>query len=172
VNDIYPGMVMCKTSGENTTLYAGPATVGGFSAAVPWGLAELFVAPILGIDEVALSNTNLMTVWRGGPQFTCAILAPAFDPNASWVNATTGARQLIAATTGVSGSSSASTGPGKITPFVPANYYATNQGCSEPIGQLISVDGPTQITVNFNPELAFLSTAAVAALTSPTTSVV
>lgn len=76
--DILPGMVMCRAKGETFTLYTGA------EGQVPFGLSALFVAPKLGIDEVTPTNSNLFTVWVGGPDSLFEVLAPAFDPAGQW----------------------------------------------------------------------------------------
>lgn len=76
--DIYPGTVMARKEGEIFTPYTGAA------GQKPFGLAALFVAPTLGIDEVTESGTNNFTVWVGGEQALFEVLAPAFDENALW----------------------------------------------------------------------------------------
>lgn len=86
--DIYPGMVMAKLAGEVFTL-AGTASGGGVLPATAglirgFGLADLFVAPTLGIDETTLSGLNVFPVWQGGPDATFEILAPAFATTQSW----------------------------------------------------------------------------------------
>lgn len=94
--DIYPGMVMAKLAGENFTL-AGTASGGGVLPAAgasagtsmvrAFGLSALFCAPTLGIDETQYphdSSLNVFTVWRGGPDATFEILAPAFAVDQAW----------------------------------------------------------------------------------------
>lgn len=139
--DIYPGMVMCKTAGENVTLYRGTGNQR------PWALSALFIAPVLGIDEVALSNTNNMTVWRGDRDAVFDILAPAFDTLApsGWVQATDGSRQPLGVTTATNNWSAA---PGLLTPWSATAF--TNGYVSEPFATLIAVNGPTSIKVGLD----------------------
>lgn len=88
--DIYPGMVMAKLAGEVFTL-AGTASGGGVLPTTglirAFGLAALFVAPTLGIDETQYphdSSLNVFPVWQGGPDATFEILAPAFATTQNW----------------------------------------------------------------------------------------
>jgi hypothetical protein len=89
--DIYPGSVMARTTKEQFTLFTGAANQ------TPFGLAALFVAPVLGIDEVVETGTNLFTVWVGDSQAVFEVLAPAFDQTANWGLATNGSRQMLTA---------------------------------------------------------------------------
>lgn len=88
--DILPGIVMARKQGEVYTPFTNAA------GQVPYGLSALWVAPVLGVDEVTATNTNLFTVWVGGGadnQFE--ILAPAFDTAADWSLPTDGTRKLL-----------------------------------------------------------------------------
>lgn len=89
--DILPGTVMCRLTKEIFTPYTGAG------AQVPFGLAALFVAPQLGVDEVTATGTNLFTVWVGGPQAVFEVLAPSFDGAANWAgtNVTNGGQALL-----------------------------------------------------------------------------
>ncbi len=92
--DIYPGTVMCRLTKEIFTPYVGTGNQK------PFGLSALFVAPILGVDEVTATSTNLFTVWVGGEQAVFEILAPGFDSEADWAaaNVTDGGVCLLTAT--------------------------------------------------------------------------
>ena len=79
--DIVPGTVMSRLRGEVFT----PFVPGG--VAKPFGLAALWCAPTLGIDEVTGTGTNLFTVWVGDAQAVFEILAPGFDTTADWAGA-------------------------------------------------------------------------------------
>src|SRR3954464_7332082 len=72
--DIYPGMVMSKLGGENFTLCTGTTTMK------PFGLSALFVAPLLGIDEVKPTNTTRFTVWFGNAMRVSRFLLPHSTP--------------------------------------------------------------------------------------------
>jgi hypothetical protein len=89
--DIVPGTVMCRLTKEIFTPYTGAGVQK------PFGLAALFVAPSLGVDEVTATGTNLFTVWVGGPQAVFEILKPGFDATAGWAgaNVTNGGQQLL-----------------------------------------------------------------------------
>src|SRR5690606_31571337 len=76
--DIYPGMVMARTTGEQVTLFTGG------TGQVPFGFAALFVAPQLGIDETINTGSNNYAVWVGDHTSEFEILAPAFDTTATW----------------------------------------------------------------------------------------
>lgn len=78
--DIFPGMVMARTVGENVTLI-GPAITGPPAVpatAVPYGFAALYVGGD-GIDEPLDAGINAFAVWVMGPDAEAEILAPAFD---------------------------------------------------------------------------------------------
>jgi len=149
--DIYPGMVVTKTAGDNFVLYEGPSSASANASATnaqrPWGLSALFVAPQLGIDEVALSNTNLFTVWKGGSDAMMNILAPAFDTlaPAGWANVSTGARQPLGATTLANNWGAA---PGLLTPWTATAFNAGY--ISEPFATLENVLGPTSIVITLD----------------------
>jgi hypothetical protein len=127
--DIYPGMVMTKLANEVFTL-ASTSTAKGF------GLADLFVAPVLGIDEVKQSGTNNFTVWVGGLDSAFEVLAPAFDTTADWSMPTDGTRKLLTHTL-----TAHAKGPGLLTPVGTANASAN------PIAELISVIGTGKIEI-------------------------
>jgi len=130
--DILPGMVMAKQSSEQFTLYTGAG------AQKPFGLSALFVAPVLGIDEVRYTATNLFTVWVGDSQAVFEVLAPAFDPLASWASQTDGSRIMLGAT-----KTAHASGPGLLSPLG-ANVS------TEPIAELIMPVGTTKIIVRLN----------------------
>lgn len=75
--DILPGIVVKRLYGEVFT----PSTAAGDKHV---GLAAMFVAPSIPIDEVAATGTNLFTVWLGDNQSQFEILSPAFDTAATW----------------------------------------------------------------------------------------
>lgn len=130
--DIYPGMVMAKLAGEVFTL-ASTTTAKGF------GLSALFVAPVLGIDEVALSGNNSFAVWTGGPDATFEVLAPAFDTSATYTQPTNGTRVLLSHTT-----SAHAQGPGKLT------ISGGTNAASNPVAELVDVVGTTKLIVRLN----------------------
>jgi hypothetical protein len=89
--DIYPGTVMTRVYGNVVRPFTGA------EGEVPFGLSALFVAPVLGINEL-ITNSNVFTVWIGDGQAEFEVLAPAFDQEADWVLAGNGGRQLLTAT--------------------------------------------------------------------------
>jgi len=131
-HDIYPDMVVAKYAGELFRLYTGA------NAEVPWGLSELFVAPVLGIDEVRNSNTNLFTAWVGGSDSVFAVLAPAFDTSFGWVNPTDGSEVRLRVT-----KASHPLGPGLLTGAAAGTNVST-----ESIATLVEVVGSNEIHVS------------------------
>lgn len=125
--DILPGTVMCRLTKEIFT----PYTASGNQK--PFGLAALFVAPQLGVDEVTATGTNLFTVWVGGEQAVFEILAPAFDGAADWTsaNVTDGGARLLTATN-----------QGLLTP--------TGADNSNAIAELIDVESTGKILIRMN----------------------
>lgn len=123
--DIWPGMVMMKTEGENVTLIDG---VG-----VPLGLCGLYIGGD-GIDEVAEQGVNSCAVWVLGPDAEFEVLAPAFDTAATWTDPANGTDLLVhASTTGAN--------RGKL---VPAG--ALNAG-TDPVARLVKVNSDSKITI-------------------------
>jgi hypothetical protein len=124
--DIYPGMALMKTSGENVTLLNGTG--------VPFGLAAFFMAPVLGIDEITEQGINAVGVWQLGPDAQFQVLAPAFDTTATWTDPGDGTVTLVHAYT--SGAKR-----GKLCP-------AGASGASTvPVARLLEVNSASQITV-------------------------
>lgn len=126
--DIYPGMVMQKTLGDNVTLLNASGT--------PYGLASFLMAPRLGIDEITEQGVNACAVWVLGPDAEFEILAPAFDTTASWVDPGNGTTPLVYAYTsgayqGVLCPSSGSQGPVS----------------SQPIARLLQVASTSKIRI-------------------------
>lgn len=107
-HDIYPGMVMTRLEGEVAGLFGH-----GDDAATHevWGLAGLFIAPKLGIDENRDTGMNNFAVWVGDEQAVFEILAPAFDTTATWEVADNGSSTPLYVT-----DASHAEGPGKLTP--------------------------------------------------------
>lgn len=150
--DIYPGMVMALNGQEQFTLFTG--TGSGATAQQMFGLAALFVAPKLGIDEVRFNGTNLFTVWIGQDDATFEVLAPAFDPNANWAYPTNGQRVMLTSTTAANAA-----GPGLLTPLNPGGgttittetgVYTGNGGAGAAIAELIAVPSTTKIYIRMN----------------------
>lgn len=84
--DIYPGMVMSRTDGENYTLIGPGMQPSGFSA--------LFVGGY-GIDEVEEAGINAFSVWALGSEAEFEILSPAFDTGAAWADPGNGTDLLL-----------------------------------------------------------------------------
>jgi len=132
--DIYPGMVMAKLDQEKFTLLSN-------TTHEPFGLSALFLAPVLGIDEVTPSGTNNFTAWRlGGADATFEILAPAFAASATWANPTDGSRTPLRVT--LTGHAD---GPGKLTPEAAGANVSTKVAAT-----LISVVGTNKIVVSLD----------------------
>lgn len=127
--DIYPGMCLMKTVGENVTLLN--------AAGNPYGLSAFYMAPAYGIDEITEQGVNACAVWVMSPDAEFDILAPAFDTGASWVEPTTGAINLVSAYTEAAGAALR----GKLCPAGTANAHPTA------IARLIKVISSTKITV-------------------------
>lgn len=134
--DILPGTVMSRLTAEVFTPFttnAGTAVLPSVNAK-PFGLSALFCAPVLGIDEVTATGTNLFTVWNGGPDAVFEVIAPAFDTTANWVgsNPTDGGRVLLTANA-----------TGLLTPVGANNANA--------VAELMDVESTDVILVRFNP---------------------
>lgn len=124
--DIWPGMAMARTSGENYTLL-------GAAPMVPAGLCGLYIGGD-GIDEVEDAGVNVLAVWVLGPDAEFEILAPAFDTGASWVDPGNGTDVLVhASTTGAN--------RGKLVPAGAANASVN------PVARLLKVNSATKITI-------------------------
>lgn len=133
--DILPGMVMTKLAGEVTTLFGKGASAATHEV---WGLSALFVAPVLGIDEVRSAGANLFGVWVGDNQSTFEILAPAFDTTATWTNPTDGSKVPLRVT--LAGHAK---GPGLLTPAASGANVSTKVAA-----HLIQVVGTNKIVVS------------------------
>lgn len=124
--DIYPGMALMKTAGENVTLLNGTG--------VAYGLSAFYMAPVYGIDEITEQGINACAVWVLAPDAEFDVLAPAFDTGVSWTEPGDGTLPLVSAYT--SGANR-----GKLCPA------GTGGAASVPIGRLVNVISPTQITI-------------------------
>lgn len=123
--DIYPGMVAAQTGGDRVTLIGDGMN--------PLGLFGLYVGGD-GMDEPERSGVNSVAVWVLGPDAEFEVLAPAFDTTASWVDAATGVKALVhASTTG--------TNRGKLVPAGAAGASA------QPVARLLRVDGANKIVI-------------------------
>lgn len=123
---------MTKLANEVFTL-ASATTHKGF------GLAALFVAPALGIDEVKESGNNNFAVWSGARDAAFEVLSPAFDPTASYAMPSDGSRVLLSHTL-----TAHSKGAGLVT------ISGGTNAASNPVAELISVVGTSKIIVSLN----------------------
>lgn len=128
--DIFPGMALMKTAGENVTLLGSGGT--------PVGLSAFYCAPVFGIDEITEQGVNACAYWHMGSDAEFQILAPAFDTAVSWTDPGNGTLQLVTAYTA---------GPkrGMLCPVGTSD--STNQPSSIAIGRLLEVNSATQITI-------------------------
>lgn len=124
--DIYPGMCLMKTVGENVTLVDGTGD--------PYGLAAFFMAPVLGIDEITEQGINAVGVWALGPDAEFEVLSPAFNASLSWTEPTDGTITLVHAY--ASGAHR-----GQLCPA------GTGSATTKPIARLIKVNSSTKITI-------------------------
>jgi len=129
--DILPGMVCRRAAGD---LFS-PVQA---AADVPVGLAALFVAPKLKIDEVSPTGTGAFTVWVGDNQSLFEVLAPAFDTSATWVAPTAGQSIPLYGTT-----TAHAQGPGKLT-------NVTTNATTTPVAYLVDVVGTNKIIVQLS----------------------
>lgn len=141
--DIVPGTVMCRATAEVFTPFCpgntvnnsitGKPQVGAGANAKPFGLAALWMAPKVGVDEVTPTGSNVFTTWVGGEQAVFEILAPGFDTTANWTatNVTDGGYQLLTANA-----------QGLLTPT-----GATNENA---IAELVDVEDAGKILVRLN----------------------
>lgn len=125
--DILPGTVMVRKEKEIFTPYTG-------SNGVPFGLADLFCAPNLGVDEVTATGSNLFTVWVGSWQAVFEVLAPAFDQSADWQTANSLNDGSVVLLTGNS--------HGLLTP-----HGATNANA---VAELVDVETTDKILIRLN----------------------
>jgi len=123
--NIWPGMVFMRTAGENVTLINGTG--------VPYGLGGLYVGGD-GIDEPLDAGINTFAVWKLAADAEFEILAPAFDPTATWTDPGDGTEALIYAQT-------AGANRGKLVPAGTAGASA------QPVARLLKVNSATKITI-------------------------
>jgi hypothetical protein len=123
--DIYPGMAMMRTSGENYSLLNGTG--------VPAGLSGLYVGGD-GVDEVRDVGINVFAVWVLADDAEFEILAPAFDTSVSWVDPGNGTDVLVHAHT-------AGANRGKLVPA------GTVGASGAPVARLIKVSSASKIII-------------------------
>lgn len=123
--NIYPGMALKKTSGENVTLIDGTG--------VPYGLAADYVGGD-GFDPLLDVGLNATAVWVLGSDSEFEILAPAFDDTLTWTDPGNGTEVLVhAQTTGAS--------RGKLVPA------GTTGATAQAVARLLKVNSPSKITI-------------------------
>lgn len=129
--DIYPGMVLMKTVGENVTLVNGTGK--------PYGLAGFYMAPTYGIDQITEQGVNAASCWVMAPDAEFEILAPAFDPNATWAEPTDGTGKLVTYW---------AAGPdrGKLVPLGQSNINGNTIGTNA-VARLLKVESASAIIV-------------------------
>lgn len=126
--DIYPGMALMKTTGDNVSLLNGTGH--------PVGLSAFYMAPAFGIDEITEQGVNAAAVWVLAPDAEFEILAPAFDETSSWVEPVNGTAALVHAF--VDGAKR-----GKLCPVGATGGTVS----SRPVGRLVKVVSATKIVV-------------------------
>jgi hypothetical protein len=129
-------MVMTKLDGENVTLFGGPGGVAAYHKV--FGLAAMFVAPTLGIDELLPTGTSNFATWVGGTQGIFEVDAPAFATTPSWSVASDGSKVPLRVTIGAHAN-----GVGKLTPESSGATVSV-----EIAAYLIKVVSTTQIIVS------------------------
>ena len=170
---IWPGMGFIRTGGDLVTLAgantaqmpgktmygtAGTANNGSvLTANEPYpvyGLGALYVGGD-GVDELLYAGINAFAVWVLAPDAEFEILAPAFDPAATWTDPPTmgtgagnypGSNMIAVALQNAAGANgtglpSSSTLQGQLIPWV------NGTAVSSPVARLLKVNSSTKITV-------------------------
>ena len=165
---VWPGMGFIRTGGDLVTLAganaaqmngavmtgaggaAGAANNGSTytAAALPcYGLGALYIGGD-GIDELLYAGINAFAVWVLSPEAEFEILAPAFDPTATWTDPTDGSgSSLVGVATqnaaGAGGSVGGGTGAlqGQLVP------WSSSVSISAPVARLLKVNSSTKITI-------------------------
>lgn len=127
--DIYPGMAMMKTSGENVTLLDGTG--------VPHGLAALYEGGD-GIYEISEQGINVCAVWVLSDDAEFEVLAPAFDDSVAWTDPGDGTFTLVHAWT-------SGTKRGRLVPA--GTPVGTDTISAKPVAKLIKVNSAAKITI-------------------------
>jgi hypothetical protein len=122
---IFPGMVMMKTVGQNYTLLNGTGRPEGFVGHFIGGY---------GIDELLDAGVNAMGVWVLDRDAEFEIMAPAFDNTLTFTENGNGTDTLLYAST-------AGANRGKIVPS-----GATNAS-TVPVARLIAIESPTKLVI-------------------------
>lgn len=123
--EIFPGMVVKRTTGSNVTLIDGTGT--------PYGLIGNFVGGY-GVDELLESGVNACGVWVLNPGAELEIDAPAFNSALTWTDPGTGVNPLVyAQTTGAT--------RGQLVPA------GTSGASAAPVARLLGVVSNTTIII-------------------------
>lgn len=133
--DVLPGMVMAREEGDSVVPFGWGANAASHE---PMGLAGIFVAPKLGVDELKVAGSNGFAVWVGDEQAVFEVLAPAFAASATWAKPTKGQKVPLRVTMGAH-----KDGVGKLT-----NEAAGATVADKVVGQLIDVLGNNRIVVS------------------------
>lgn len=134
--DIWPGMAMMKTAGENYTLVGTGRNADGLSG--------LYIGGD-GIDEVEEAGVNVLAVWSLGADAEFEILAPAFDTSTSWTDPGTADVKLVYARTTAATSPTATTGlRGQLVAAVGGTGGSLT---SRPVARLLKVVSATKIII-------------------------
>lgn len=123
--DIYPGMCMMKTVGENVSLIDATGT--------PYGLSAFYEGGD-GIKEISEQGVNACAVWVMAPDAEFEVLAPAFNEALTWTEPVNGTIALVHAQT-------AGATRGKLVPAGTAGATA------KPVARLIKVASATKLII-------------------------
>jgi hypothetical protein len=123
--NIWPGMCMMRTSGDNVTLINATGN--------PLGLSALYVGGD-GIDEPLDAGVNAFGVWVLGPDAEFEILDPAFDSSLTWTDPGDGTKTLVHAY-------ATTAKRGQLCPAGTAN------ATTRPVARLLKVNSTTKITI-------------------------
>lgn len=124
VVDIYPGMGVVNQATASSGV-TDVVTLPNATGDIPYGLIGVYVAPVLGIDEVAAQGVDAVPVWVLSPGSEFEVHSPAFDSEATWTFPTNGTELLVhVQTTGAN--------RGKLVPAGTAN------ATTKPIARAIS----------------------------------
>lgn len=135
-SNIWPGMAMMKTAGENYTLVGAGRNAEG--------LAALYVGGD-GIDEVLEAGINVFAVWHLADDAEFEILAPAFDTSTAWTDPGTADPPLVYARTSAATAPTATTGlRGQLVQTLGATGGTLT---ARPIARLIKVVSASKIIV-------------------------
>ncbi len=132
--DIFPGMAMMKTVGENVTLLGAASASTG---KIPYGFAALYVGGD-GVDEPLEVGINAFATWTMAPDAEAEVLAPAFVDSLNWAaQDVAGTEKLVHAV--VDGANR-----GKLAY---AGAAAVGTLSTAPIARLIKVNSASKITL-------------------------